>query len=208
MTLSGTKTGNNVQNVNCAGIAVQQTLQFSGTGAPPWGITAPAAASGTMGSAGALTLGASATYAGTEKVAVYWTAAGVNYYRYDCAITSGTGTSFTVSSGTGTDLPSGGQAVLVATNQDVADGVYLTGNNLQQLVATLTQPGLVEWLNATPAQDRLSYLPASNSFDAWPSAAGVVAPPSGWTGSDVVVTLRFWNFSATAAVMQVGAILA
>ena len=51
MTLSGTKTGNNVQNVNCAGIAVQQTLQFSGTGAPPWGITAPAAASGTMGSA-------------------------------------------------------------------------------------------------------------------------------------------------------------
>ena len=209
MTLTGSKQGSLQTLVNAGGIAANTTLSFSGSSNPAFGITAPAALSGTLAS-GTFTIANSgtATFAGTEKVAVYWTVAGVNYYRYDCTISSGTAqNTFTISSGTGTALPSGGQSVLVATNQDITDGVSITGNNIQQLIATSTQPGLVEWLNVTPTQDRLSAITAAGGYDTWPTAAGQLAPPTNWTSMDVVVTLRCWNFSTSSAVMQVGALL-
>ena len=175
---TGAKIGNNASQIQCAGVVAQGSIAPVGSAGPSYAITAPAPLAGTITS-GTITLGASATFAGSEKVAVYWTVAGVNYYRYDVTIASGTGTSFALSGGTGTALPSGAQAVSLAVNQDVTDDVSLTGNNVQQLLVTSTQPGLVEWLNATPTQDRLSYLPTAASYDTWPAAAGQSGPPTG-----------------------------
>jgi len=218
VSITGTKPGSLVINVNiggAAGLGASQSLAFSGSAAPPYGLVAAAALAGTI-TAGTVTLSAAATFAGTEKVALYWTVAGVNYYRYDCTIAGGTGTTFAITGGSGTALPTSGQAILLATNQDLtlaAQGVSILGDNLQQLLATSTQPGLVEWLSAAPAQQRLSFLPAGGSFDTWPTAAGQAAPPSGgaganWTAATTVTTLRFWNFSTTTATMQVSALLA
>ncbi len=213
MSITGAKAGSLQSSVSCAGVTASAVLATQGGTALNFAITAPAALSGALTS-GTFTIANSgtATFAGTEKVCVFWTVGGVNYYRYDCTISSGTSqNTFTISAGTGTALPSGGQAVLVATNQDITDGVSITGNNVQQLLVTSSQPGLVEWLNATPAQDRLSLLSAANSYDTWPTAAGQSAPPSGaigtWTGSDTVVTIRCWNNSTSTATMQVGVIL-
>ena len=178
MAVTGAKNGSNTIRIQCAGVAANCTIAAGGPAAPSFAITAPAAMAGTI-TGGAITLGASATFAGSEKVAVYWTVAGVNFYRYDVTIASGTGTSFALSGGTGTALPSGAQGVSLAVNQDVTDDVSLTGNNVQQLLVTSTQPGLVEWLNATPAQDRLSYLPAAGPYETWPSGPAQSGPPSG-----------------------------
>ena len=154
-----------------------------------------------------MTLGASATYAGTEKVAVYWTAAGVNYYRYDCAITSGTGTSFTVSSGTGTALPSGGQAVLVATNRTSPTACTSPATTSSSSWRRRRSPGWSSGSTPRPAGPPL--LPAGVQFLRRLALGGRRRRPA----------LRLdrqrrrhraalWNFSATAAVMQVGANLA
>jgi hypothetical protein len=212
---TGTKTGSLQTLANCGGIAPNQSLAFSGSPNPQYGITAPAALQGTI-SGGVVTLGSQATFAGTEKVAVFWTVGNTSYYRYDCTISAGTNqTTFTVSAGSGTSLPTGGQAVLLATNVDLtqaAEGVSIVGEQVQQLIATSTQIGLVEWLSSAPAQQRLSYINAAGGFDTWPSTSGQPAPPSGgagsnWSAATTVVTLRFWNFSTSTAQMQVGAIL-
>ena len=95
----------------------------------------------------------------------------------------------------------------MATNQDITDDVSITGNNVVQLLVTSTQPALVEWLNATPAQDHLSYITAANGIDTWPGSPGLSAPPANWTGTDVVVTLRCWNFSTNTANIQIACLL-
>ncbi len=208
----GNKTGTFSLNASCGGVSVALNGQPTGSASPGWSILAPAALTGTI-TAGTITLGAAATFAGTEKVAVFWTIAGVNYYRYDCTIAAGTAqTAFALSGGTGSALPSSGQAVSLATNQDITDDVSITGNNVQQLLVTSTQIGLVEFNNSTPAQDRLSYIAIANSADAWSTAQGQAAPPTGgaganWTGTDTVTTIRCWNFGSVAATMQVGFIL-
>lgn len=206
MPLVGTKIGGVSGMVNLDGITASQTISALGGSAPAFGITAPAALSGNI-TTGTITLGATATFTGTEKVAVFWTIAGVDYYRYDCTIAAGTGTSFALTLGTGDALPSGGQAVTLATNQDVTNGVSINGDNIQMLVATSTQKGLVEWLTVTPTQMRLSSIVVANGYDAWPTISGLTAPPSGWTGATTVVTLRFWNFATNTATMQAGVIL-
>ena len=214
MPLSGAEQGNFQTNVNCAGVSASVNIPTVGSAAPNWSINAPPAVSGTMGSSGAFTAASSVTYAGTEKVAVFWTIAGVNYYRYDCTITGGTGTAFTISGGSGSALPSGGQAVNVATNQDItgANGLSLPGNNIQQLLVTSSQPSLVEWLSVTPTQERLSLIATANGCDTWPSSSGQSAPPVGgaganWTSGDTVVTIRCWNNSANTATIKIGVIL-
>jgi hypothetical protein len=206
MTLVGTKSGSFQIYSNCGGVSGSKSLLSAGTANPVFGITAPAAIAGTITS-GTITV-ASTTFAGTEKVALYWVIGGVAYYRYDCTISSGTGTTFGITDGAGDALPTGGQAVLIATRQDITDGVSINGNNIQQLIAKSSEIGLVEWLTVTPAQERLSVITEANDFDAWPTTSAQVAPPTAWTAAAVVVTLRCYNFSVNTATMEVSVILA
>jgi hypothetical protein len=217
MTLSGTKSGNLSQIINCAGIAVNQTLAFSGSGAPPWGITAPAALAGSVLSQGGDTLTVAdpkTALASAQTVAVFWYVAGILHAVYDIVIASVTspGAAETVALtmtnakwlvAGDTTLPANATPVTIAVAQDITDGVSLVGTNLQQILATSSQPGLVEWLDVTPTAQRLSTIIASGGFDTWPTAAGQAQP---WT--DTVVTLRCYNAATTTAVMQAGATVA
>lgn len=205
-TITGIETGALQVLANCAGVSATGSSTYTGSAGLRWGVNAPAALSGTI-TTGTITLGSTATFAGTEKVCVFWTVAGVDYYRYDCTIAGGTGTSFAITDGAGTALPDGGQAVTLATNQDVTDSVSINGDNIKQLLATSTQKGLVEWLTVTPTQQRLSIIPAASGYDTWPLNAGTTAPPSGWSAATTVVTLRFWNAATSAARMEVGVVL-
>jgi hypothetical protein len=218
MTLNGTKSGNLSQTVSCAGIATQQTLGFTGSAGPAFGITAPAALAGVVLNNEADTLTVvdpSTLLAAAQTVAVFWYVGQDLHAVYDVVISaiaspgaaetvtlSMTGAKWLVSGDAA--LPADATAVAIAVSQNITDGVSLVGANLLQTLATSSQPGLVEWLDATPAAQRLSVIPLANGFDAWPTGANQAQP---WT--DTVVTLRCYNASsASSAVMQVGAVLA
>ena len=191
-------------------------------------------------------------------LAVFWTTSGGTILNacFDCAVTSATVTSgvnavtLTQSGGTGqptgahywassgsapTALPAATTAISVAIAQDVTDGVSIpAGNsvyNIQQLIATSTQPGLVEWLTAAGgSQERLSAPRTAGAFDTWPTSAAQVgaANPTGgagnsgnstgaWTNNTTVTDIRFYNLGSTlanigvssqSAAMQAGVILA
>ncbi len=146
-----------------------------------------------------------------------------------------TGAKYWASSGSApTGLPASSTAVTVAINQDITDGISIPAGsgtfNIQQLIATSTQPGLVEWLTtATGNQERLSAILSAGAFDAWPTLAAQAGTlPSGgavnsgnatgaWTTATTVTVLRCYNLGSTlanigtssaSAVMQAGALVA
>jgi hypothetical protein len=208
MPITGSKTGALQILGNCGGaVSGNVLLNFSGASANPcFGVVAPVALAGAI--TGGTVTTASATFAGTEKIGVFWTIAGVAYQRLDCTIASGTGTTHALTNGSGDALPDGGQAVLIAVRQDVTDGVSINGSNLMQLMAVSTQPGAVVWETVTPAIEHTSTILAANGMDAWPTSSGQVAPPTGWTAAAVVVTIGFYNNSLVAATMQAAVLLA
>ncbi|MGO8691632.1 MAG: hypothetical protein ACLQLG_18590 [Thermoguttaceae bacterium] len=216
MPVTGNKSGNYQVNVNCAGISASMNLPFLGSASPPFGINAPAALSGTVLSQGGdtLTVADPGLVLAAQTVAVFWYVLGVLHAVYDIAVSSVTspgaaetvaldmtGAKYLVSGDTG--LPANATAITVAVAQDVTDGVSITGANLQQLLATSSQPGIVEWLDATPATQRVSTISAAQGLDTWPSGANQAQP---WT--DTVVKIRCYNAGTSSANMQAGAILA
>ena len=204
MAITGTKTGTLQTIVNSGGISANTTLNLSGSANPTFGVSCPAALAGTITS-GTVTLSASTTMAGTEKIGVFWTISGVNYQRLGCTIASGTGTAFALTGGSGTTLPGSGQAVTIAIGQDITGGVSIVGSNLIQLLATATLPGAVEWIDVTPTVQRTSTIAAANGFDTWPTTNPVGSVPF----SATVLTLRCYNSNASgASTVNVGAILA
>ena len=248
---TGNRSGSLQTLVNVSGVAVNTTLNQNGSGSPSWSITAPAALIGTIGTNGSssctlVLTDPSATVTTSVKLAVFWLVGGVLQACYDLAVASVAGTttatitqsgsvptsgSFWAASGSApTALPANGTAISVAVNQDLtqaADGVSIpggTGANILQLVATSTQPGLIEWLHAAGGtQERLSAIITAQGFDTWPTAISQVgAMPTGgaganWTSSDVCTVLRFYNLGSTvantgvssqSAQMQVGVLLA
>jgi len=128
-----------------------------------------------------------------------------------------------------TALPVAATAIALAIGQDVTDGISIPAGgsapyNIQQLIATSTQPGLVEWLtSAAGLEMRLSAFLAANQSDNWPTNAGQVgslptgsASSNNWVTSDTVTDIRFYNLGCTianigvssnSATMQAGAIL-
>lgn len=125
-------------------------------------------------------------------------------------------------------LPANATPVTVAIAQDITDGISIpcgSGTfNIQQLIATSSQPGLIEWLTtASGNQERLSAFTAGGQYDTWPTAASQVGTlPTGgngnaWTTNTTVTVLRCYNLGSTlanvgvsssSANMQAGAILA
>jgi hypothetical protein len=192
------------------------SLSPSGSAAPGFGIQAPAALAGTVLSQTGKTLTVtdpSTLLTVDAVVAVFWYVAGVLHAAYDAAISAIaspgaaetvtvnlTDAQFLVSGDTG--LPANATAITVAVAQDITDDVSITGSNLEQLLATSAQPGLIEWLDATPAAQRLSSIVAAGGFDAWPSGAN---QPQPW--SDTVVKIRCYNAATSPANMQAGVIL-
>jgi hypothetical protein len=248
---SGTKTGSLTTMVNCAGISASQTLNPTGSNAPPIGITAPAGLVGTILSAagGTLSLTDSATSpqitVGGESsfyLAVFWltnsgatlnacfdfqytTVTGSGTITVTCAGASSAPTSakYWASSGAlPTSLPANGTPIIVAVAQDVTDGVSIpgaSGANIQQLIATSQQPGLIEWLTAAAGtQERLSAILSANAFDTWPTnsaqsgslpsggavnnnaaANGTWATTGNWATSGTVTDVRFYNLGCSIA---------
>lgn len=153
---------------------------------------------------------------------------------------SPTGAKYWASSGAfPTSLPANSYSIVVALATDVTDGISIPAGSgtflIQQLLATSTQPGLVEYLvSAAGALERLSPLLTANAFDTWPTTAAQVGTlPSGgalakltagtdqsnagaWTTNITATVLRFYNLGCTPAVtftasstaaMQAGAIV-
>ncbi len=168
-------------------------------------------------------------YAGAF-VALFWlTAAGTILNAcYDCTISSFSATSgtdsITLTGGSSTptgakywassgsapgSIPANATAITLAVNQDITDGVSIpggTGANIQQLLATSTQCGLIEWLKASGStQERLSAFTAPGQFDTWPTTAAQLGSlPTGgsgnnWTSSDTVTDIRCYNAGSTMA---------
>jgi hypothetical protein len=171
--------------------------------------------------------------AAAQKVSVFWNVAGVLNACYDAAVASvsyntpSTGltqVTLTQSGGTGqptgalyyassgsapTLLPVNGTAITLAIGQDITDGVSIpggTGANIQQLMATSTQPGLFNWLTASGGtQERLSAILAAGAFDTWPTASSQLGSlPSGsaglaWTSAQTVTDIRCYNLGSTIA---------
>ncbi len=131
------------------------------------------------------------------------------------AADSPTGAKYWASSGAApTQLPANGTAITVAIAQDVTDGISIPAGNgtftIQQLIASSTQPGLVEWLTtASGSQERLSAILSANSFDTWPTQSsqvgtlptggGGVGGAAAWTTNTTVTDLRFYNLGSTFA---------
>ena len=127
-----------------------------------------------------------ATLAAAQHVCVFWTTLGGTVLNacYDATVASVTYNSpstglttctLTQSGGTGqptsalyyassgsapSALPAVSTAITVAIGQDITNGVSIpggTGASIQQLLATSTQPGLVDWLTASGgSQERLN----------------------------------------------------
>ena len=140
-----------------------------------------------------------------------------------------TGAKYYASSGAApTTLPANGTPITLALNQDITDGVSIpggTGQYIQQLIATSTQPGLVDWLKASGStEERLSAILSSGAFDTWPTSSSQIgslptgsASANNWTASDTVTVIRCYNLGSTfanvgvssaTATMQAGVILA
>ena len=187
------------------------------------------------------------TYSGLF-VAIFWTTSGGTILNacFDCTISSfsatggvdsitltggsstPTGAKYWASSGSApTAIPANATAITLAVNQDITDGVSIpggTGGNIQQLLATSTQAGLIEWLKASGStQERLSAFTAAGQFDTWPTTASQVGSlPTGgsgnnWTSGDTVTDLRCYNagsslvnigVSSATASMQAAVLLA
>jgi hypothetical protein len=229
MSLSGTKTGSLQVMANCAGISTNQTLAFSGSGGPAWGVTAPAALAGTVSavSSGQLSVTDPNTLIQDgQLVAIFWYVAGVLNACFNCTVsnvvasagvdtvtlTGGsatpTGGKYWAASGSApTQLPANSTVISFAIAQQITDGVSITGNNIVQLLATSTQPGIIDWWKGSSTEERVSGIPASGQFDAWPESAGITAPPAGWAGTDIVNTINCYNAGSSAAVMQAAVIL-
>ena len=256
MSATGNKSGSLQTQVNCAGISVNGNLGVSGSTDPSYGVTAPAALLGTIGSNGASSCtlpltDPSQTVSTSTKLAVFWTTNGGATLNacYDLSVSSAsfvnptntatitqsggipTSGSFWASSGAAPSaLPANGTLISVAVNIDLtqaSQGVTIPGGSggaIQQLLATSTQPGLIEWLKAAGStQERLSAITAAGGYDTWPTAASQLGSlPSGggganWTSSDTVTVLRFYNLGSSfanvggfsqSANMQVGVLLA
>jgi hypothetical protein len=216
MTLTGTKSGNFQLMANCAGVTANQSLAFLGSAGPSWGITAPAALAGTVLSQGGETLtinDPNTLLSNGQVVAVFWYVAGILHAMFDVTINTITspGASETVLLtvtnakfliGADSTLPANGTAITIAVAQDITDDVSLTGSNVQQLLATSTQVGLVEWLDGSANQNRLSSITAAGGFDGWPTAAN---QSLSWTNP--TTKLRCYNQATTTASMQVAAVL-
>jgi hypothetical protein len=250
----GTKQGSYTSSANCGGITGGNSLAFSGSNNPIEGITAPAALIGTINSSagGTLTLTDTALQLtagnyGSAFLAIFWVSGGVLQCCYNVTISgfsanSGTdsitltgasatptGAKYYAASGSApTQLPANSTPISVAVNQDITDGVSIpggTGQYIQQLLATSTQPGLIEWLKASGStQERLSAILAAGNEDTWPTQSNQVgslptgsASANNWTTSDTVTVIRCYNIGGTvaqvgvssqSAVMQTSVILA
>ena len=153
----------------------------------------------------------------------YTTVSGSGAITVTCAGASNapTGAKYWASSGAApSTLPANATPIVVAVAQDVTDGVSIpgaTGANIQGLIATSTQPGLVEWLTAAAGtQERLSAITAAGSFDAWPATSGQLGSlPTGgainsanatgaWASSGTVTDVRFYNLGCTIASFYAG----
>jgi hypothetical protein len=121
-----------------------------------------------------------------------------------------------------TSLPANSTPVMVAIAQEVTDCVSIPGGsgaNIQQLIATSTQIGLVEWLtSASGTQQRLSALLSAGAFETWPTTAtqtgslpsggaannnaaanGTWSTTGNWASNGTVADVRFYNFGTTLA---------
>jgi len=175
------------------------------------------------------------TVVAAQKVCVFWTTSGGTILNacYDATVASVsyntpssglTTVTLTQSGGTGqptsalyyassgsapTALPTNGTAITLAIGQDITDGVSIpggTGTNIQQLIATSTQPGLVDWLTASGgSQERLSAILASSAFDTWPTSSSQLGSlPTGgsgatWGSAQTVTDIRCYNLGSTLA---------
>ena len=170
---------------------------------------------------------------GSLFLAIFWTTNGGTILNacYDCTISNfatannldsitltgasstPTGARYWASSGSApTSLPANATPITVAIAQDITDGVSIpggTGGNIQQLLATSTQAGLIEWLKASGStQERLSAFTAAGQFDAWPTTQSQVGSlPSGgsgnnWTSGDTVTDIRCYN--AGSSLVNIG----
>lgn len=201
MTLVGTKSGSLQTLINSGGITGNTTLSVTGSSNPTFGVTAPAALIGTIGTnaAGSCTLVLSdvgQTVTSAVKVAVFWSVGGVLNAAYDLTVASnsfatptntvtihqatgapdvGTFKFWAASGALPTTLPANGTLISVAIAQDITDGVSIpagTGQYIQQLMATSTQIGLVVWeKTANGVEDRLSAITVAGGFDTWPTTA-------------------------------------
>ena len=251
---TGNKTGTLNQQINCGGASANSTLQVSGSSNPQFSITAPAALIGTIGTNGSSSCTVpladpSQTVTTSTILAIFWVAGGILQCCYDLAVASvsfstptntatitqngssvpTTGKFWAASGSAPTALPANGTPVSVAINQDITDGVAInsgTGGSIQQLFASSSQPGLVEWatnVSCNTAQTRLSAILTSNAFDTWPTVAsqsgslpGAGANNSTWAANTTVANIRCYNLgsaqanvgtSSSTAVMQAGLIL-
>jgi hypothetical protein len=230
---TGNKTGSLNTQANCAGLSGNNNLPLAGSSAPTFGITAPAGLIGTIGTNGSssctLPLADPSQTATTSSiVAVFWLAAGVLQACYDLAVASvsfstptntltvtqsgsvpTTGKFWAASGSAPTALPANGTPITAAINQDVTLGVSInsgTGANIQQLIATSTQPGLIEWCNNasnSPTSQRLSAILTSGAFDTWPIQAsqsgGLPSGAGNWAANATVANIRCYNLGSTPA---------
>jgi hypothetical protein len=201
------------------------TVTFTGLTASATALTYSTA--GLTGGSPTITVTITVAWASANPVAVFWFVGSVMHAVYDVVIASitspgsaetialtMTGAKYLVSGDAA--LPANETAITIGVAQiltQATDGVTIPGTTIQQLIATSNQPGMVEWLNATPVQDRLSAFTIGGQYDTWPTQLGQSAPPTGgsgslsWTAGDVVTSLRFFNQATSAATMQAGALL-
>ena len=156
MSLSGTKVGTLQTVCNCGGLGGNTSINLSGSSAPNFGLTAPAALIGTVGTNGSssATLALndpSQTVTTSSKLAVFWVSGGVLQCAYDLSVASvsfstptntatitqsggapsvGTPKFWAASGSAPTALPTGTTAISVAIAQDLtqsAEGVTVPG---------------------------------------------------------------------------------
>ena len=196
-----------------AGIGATYTTAGSGVEkhviGPTQPILFPAALAGNAAwgaSSAAITLATGHGLTTANKVGVFWTVGGVNYYRINLTISAYDSGTITVtnSTGSGTALPTSSTAAVVVSPPVAIADISFAGSELNQLVINCDQIAVVDLLTGagTSLVANGVSLPMANIPYVF-----IDSDPTGtrpFTG--VVASAQCYNGSVTAATLEIKAI--